>query len=161
MIGPGSDKKFGSHNLANWTFPHPIFSGMDLLGFILIRCRAKSPFSKSSTTSIKEYFSFLCSQGNISIYCTIARFTFFLSTYFRPRLVIDDSWMEKDRNLLINAVKVKQGNYSLRRPPKLIIPQIFIEQRWATENRFMCNIKFVLANRHTWPEHKFQRNFKI
>ena len=26
----------------------------------------------------------------------------------------------------------KQGNYSLRRPPKLIIPQIFIEQRWAT-----------------------------
>ena len=26
----------------------------------------------------------------------------------------------------------KQGNYSLRRPPKLIIPQIFIEeQRWA------------------------------
>ena len=27
----------------------------------------------------------------------------------------------------------KQGNYSLRRPPKLIIPQIFIEQRWATK----------------------------
>ena len=34
----------------------------------------------------------------------------------------------------------KQGNYSLRRPPKLIIPQIFIEQRWATVYRFMCNI---------------------
>ena len=34
--------------------------------------------------------------------------------------------------------KVQQGNYSLRRPPKLIIPQIFIEQRWATVYRFMC-----------------------
>ena len=33
---------------------------------------------------------------------------------------------------------MKQGNYSLRRPPKLIIPQIFIEQRWATVYRFMC-----------------------
>ena len=31
----------------------------------------------------------------------------------------------------------KQGNYSQRRPPKLIIPQIFIEQRWATVYRFM------------------------
>ena len=58
----------------------------------------------------------------------------------------------------LRAIDIEQGNYSLRRPPKLIIPQIFIEQRWATENRFMCNIKFVLANRHTWPEHNFQRN---
>merc|ERR1712004_380885 len=32
----------------------------------------------------------------------------------------------------------EQGNYSLRRPPKLIIPQIFIEQRWATVYKFMC-----------------------
>ena len=34
-----------------------------------------------------------------------------------------------------------QGNYSLKRPPPpmLIIPQIFIEQRWATVYRFMCN----------------------
>ena len=32
----------------------------------------------------------------------------------------------------------EQGNYSLRRPPKRIIPQIFIEQRWATVYRFMC-----------------------
>ena len=31
----------------------------------------------------------------------------------------------------------KQGNYSLRRPPKLIIPQIFIEQRWATVIEFI------------------------
>ena len=45
-----------------------------------------------------------------------------------------------------NSQQLEQGNYSLRRPPKLIIPQIFIEQRWATGNRFMCNIKFVLAN---------------
>ena len=34
----------------------------------------------------------------------------------------------------------EQGNYSLRRPPKLIIPQIFIEQRWATVYRFTCNL---------------------
>ena len=34
--------------------------------------------------------------------------------------------------------KVQQGNYSLRRPPKLILPQIFIEQRWATVYSFMC-----------------------
>ena len=33
--------------------------------------------------------------------------------------------------------KMKQGNYSLRRPPKLIIPQIFIEQRWATVIEFI------------------------
>ena len=33
----------------------------------------------------------------------------------------------------------KQGNYSLRRPPKLIIPKIFTKQRWATVYRFMCN----------------------
>ena len=26
----------------------------------------------------------------------------------------------------------KQGNYSLRRPPKLVIPQAVIGQRWAT-----------------------------
>ena len=32
----------------------------------------------------------------------------------------------------------EQGNYSLRRPPKLIIPQIFIEQRRATVYSFMC-----------------------
>ena len=30
--------------------------------------------------------------------------------------------------------KVKQGNYSLRRPPKLTIPQAVIGQRWATVN---------------------------
>ena len=35
--------------------------------------------------------------------------------------------------------KEKQGNYSLRRPPKLIIPKIFTKQRWATVYRFMCN----------------------
>ena len=29
---------------------------------------------------------------------------------------------------------LKQGNYSLRRPPKLTIPQAVIEQRWATVN---------------------------
>ena len=34
---------------------------------------------------------------------------------------------------------IKQGNYSLRRPPKLIIPKIFTKQRWATVYRFMCN----------------------
>ena len=34
--------------------------------------------------------------------------------------------------------KEKQGNYSLRRPPKLIIPKIFIGQIWATVYRFMC-----------------------
>ena len=34
---------------------------------------------------------------------------------------------------------VKQGNYSLRRPPKLIIPQTIIEQRWATVYRYMCD----------------------
>ena len=33
----------------------------------------------------------------------------------------------------------EQGNYSLRRPPKLIIPKIFTKQRWATVYRFMCN----------------------
>ena len=33
----------------------------------------------------------------------------------------------------------KQGNYSLRRPPKLIIPKIFTKQRWATVYGFMCN----------------------
>ena len=33
--------------------------------------------------------------------------------------------------VLLNKL-TKQGSYSLRRPPKLIIPQIFIEQRWAT-----------------------------
>ena len=33
----------------------------------------------------------------------------------------------------------EQGNYSLRRPPKLIIPQIFIEQIWANVYGFMSN----------------------
>ena len=35
--------------------------------------------------------------------------------------------------------QVKQGNYSLRRPPKIIIPKIFTKQRWATVYGFMCN----------------------
>ena len=35
--------------------------------------------------------------------------------------------------------RIEQGNYSLRRPPKLIIPKIFTKQRWATVYRFMCN----------------------
>ena len=33
----------------------------------------------------------------------------------------------------------EQGNYSLRRPPKLIIPKTFTKQRWATVYGFMCN----------------------
>ena len=34
---------------------------------------------------------------------------------------------------LIEAIAYyKQGNYSLRRPPKLVIPQAVIGQRWAT-----------------------------
>ena len=40
----------------------------------------------------------------------------------------------------------KQGNYSLRRPPKLIIPQIIIEQRWTTVYRFMCK-KICISNK--------------
>ena len=32
----------------------------------------------------------------------------------------------------------EQGNYSLRRPPKLTIPEAVIGQRWATVYRFMC-----------------------
>ena len=32
----------------------------------------------------------------------------------------------------------KQGNYSLWRPPKLIIQKIFNKQKWATVYRFMC-----------------------
>ena len=35
--------------------------------------------------------------------------------------------------------KYKQGNDSLRRPPKLIIQKIFNKQKWATVYRFMCN----------------------
>ena len=31
---------------------------------------------------------------------------------------------------------IKQGNYSLRRPPKLIIPKIFTKQRWATVEKY-------------------------
>ena len=48
----------------------------------------------------------------------------------------------------------EQGNYSLRRPPKLIIPQIFIEQDGLL---YKLN-KFVWAKRQTWPEHNFQQN---
>ena len=33
--------------------------------------------------------------------------------------------------------ELEQGNYSLRRPPKLTIPHMFIEQKWATVYRFM------------------------
>ena len=33
----------------------------------------------------------------------------------------------------------EQDTYSLRRPPKLIIPQAVIEQRWASVCRFMFN----------------------
>ena len=48
-------------------------------------------------------------------------------------------WPNVSFHININKGRViKQGNYSLRRPPKLIIPQIFIEQRWATVYRFMC-----------------------
>ena len=36
-------------------------------------------------------------------------------------------------------VHLEQGNYSLRRPPKLIIQKIFNKQKWATVYRFMCN----------------------
>ena len=46
----------------------------------------------------------------------------------------------------IRVPKVEQGNYSLRRPPKLIIPQIFIEQRWTTVYRFMCK-KICISNK--------------
>ena len=46
-------------------------------------------------------------------------------------------------NLYVSAKvlgnEIKQGNYSLRRPPKLIIQKIFNKQKWATVYRFMCN----------------------
>ena len=50
-------------------------------------------------------------------------------------------WLNHVRTTLIsNAIhSLKQGNYSLRRPPKLIIQKIFTKQRWATVYRFMCN----------------------
>jgi len=48
--------------------------------------------------------------------------------------------------LLVKPLLKKQGNYSLRRPPKLIIPQIFIEQRWTTVYRFMCK-KICISNK--------------
>ena len=48
-------------------------------------------------------------------------------------------WSEKEKeNSAGKYLTKEQGNFSLRRPPKLIIPQIFIEQRWATVYRFMC-----------------------
>ena len=34
----------------------------------------------------------------------------------------------------IGQGQLQQGNYSLRRPPKLTIPQAVIGQRWATVN---------------------------
>ena len=46
------------------------------------------------------------------------------------------------------VLSYKQGNYSLRRPPKLIIPKIFIDQRWATIHRFMCHQKTVKKRHH-------------
>ena len=49
----------------------------------------------------------------------------------------------------------KQGNYSLRRPPKLIIQQIFIKQIWATVKRFICNQ--ICISKHTWQEQKEKR----
>ena len=46
---------------------------------------------------------------------------------------------KKWSQVLRNKTKCQQGDYSLRRPPKLIIPQIFIEQIWANVYEFMCN----------------------
>ena len=44
----------------------------------------------------------------------------------------DDSVAEQaERRAKVHTV-FKQGNYSLRRPPKLVIPQAVIGQRWAT-----------------------------
>ena len=36
------------------------------------------------------------------------------------------------KEVKVNKGSSKQGNYSLRRPPKLVIPQAVIGQRWAT-----------------------------
>ena len=44
----------------------------------------------------------------------------------------------KNKSAKTYLQNIQQGNYSLRRPPKLIIPQIFIEQRRATVYSFMC-----------------------
>ena len=46
---------------------------------------------------------------------------------------------ERKRNRKEICRENKQGNYSLGRPPKLIIPKILTKQRWATVYRFMCN----------------------
>ena len=45
------------------------------------------------------------------------------------------SFLKKSEHLLMVPLKLcQQGNYSLRRPPKLTIPQAVIGQRWATVN---------------------------
>ena len=45
--------------------------------------------------------------------------------------------MMKFYNITKSPMETKQGNYSLRRPQKLIIPQAVIKQRWASVCRFI------------------------
>ena len=63
--------------------------------------------------------------------------------YLGLNLLFEEVASEEESRLLIGWMALrrlrlkqinKQGNYSLRRPPKLIIPQavIAIEQKWAT-----------------------------
>ena len=62
-----------------------------------------------------------------------------VSTRHRP---LESNWPNFGTIILYSLLffhPTQQGNYSLRRPPKLIIQKIFNKQKWATVYRFMCN----------------------
>ena len=69
--------------------------------------------------------------------CTNPLLLKFLCFSFRFPLYeffVDEGNANNEHKVTLNK---KQGNYPLRRPPKLIIPKIFTKQRWATVYGFM------------------------
>ena len=50
----------------------------------------------------------------------------------------------------LRAIDIEQGNYSLRRPPKLIMPQAVIEQRWFADSCLIKQSKKWPARTQIW-----------
>ena len=55
---------------------------------------------------------------------------------------------------------IKQGNYSLRRHPKLTIPQAVIGQRWATVNSSVTILHPDLPPMYVWPIYQHSHHHK-
>ena len=116
-----------NHNCTQWVLP---INGME----VSLSMKEKQSWNTKSLNVHQTIGLFI---GDRIFFKTSSTFSFFPSSSSWPKSEVWDQII-----LSINTFPShqgfkwinKQGNYSLRRPPKLTIPQAVIGQRWATVN---------------------------